>query len=454
LNPDGTEFNVFLNFDYSATGAYPFGGLFKGSDGNLYGTTSSGGNGAGTVFRLVFPSLNKPLVAKCKNVTVPVGANCTASASVDDGSSDPGNGDTITVSQAPAGPYALGDTLVTLTVTDDHGASSTCTATVTVVDNTPPLITGCPENITVQTGPGRLTCDKGVTWTEPTARDNCTLVSFTSTHAPGATFPVGTTTVTYTAKDGATPPNVTTCTFTVTVEDNTPPVITTCVPAVSVPFGGEPAAATTIAGFLGQGGAVSDNCGLAAAVTSSDSTVSGCGQSKVITRTYTVKDASGNSATCQQTITINGLFATDSILWQAPLAQSSANEDTDPSNMNPNDAKVGSLYRYGFKVGSTIPIKIRAAGCGGDVTANSNVRATVVVFTDVNCNGVGETDLPEAFSGVGGPGGTMVLTDGSLQYNLKTTSLTTSGGCLVLHVTVTDDSTGESSTETVLLKAK
>ena len=108
----------------------------------------------------------------------------------------------------------------------------------------------------------------------------------------------------------------------------------------------------------------------------------------------------------------------------------------------------------GFKVGSTVPIKIRAAGCNGDVTANSNVRATVAVFTDVNCDGVAETDLPEVYSGVGGPGGAMVLTDGKLHYNLKTTGLTTSGGCLVLQVTVTDDSTGESTTETVLLKAK
>ena len=88
------------------------------------------------------------------------------------------------------------------------------------------------------------------------------------------------------------------------------------------------------------------------------------------------------------------------------------------------------------------------------MTANSNVRATVAVFTDVNCDGVGETDLPDVFSGVGGPGGTMVLTDGKLHYNLKTSGLTTSGGCLVLQVTVTDDCTGESSSEIVLLKAK
>ena len=88
------------------------------------------------------------------------------------------------------------------------------------------------------------------TWTAPTASDNCGVISFTSTHSSGATFPVGTTTVTYTAEDAA--GHETICSFTVTVQDNTPPVITTCVPAASVPFGGVPAAATTVAEFLAR----------------------------------------------------------------------------------------------------------------------------------------------------------------------------------------------------------
>ena len=55
------------------------------------------------------PTPNQVPVAKCKNVTVSAGANCTANASVDDGSFDP-DGDPITITQSPAGPYPQGTT--------------------------------------------------------------------------------------------------------------------------------------------------------------------------------------------------------------------------------------------------------------------------------------------------------------------------------------------------------
>ena len=117
----------------------------------------------------VTPS-NQPPVAKSKNVIVSAGSNCTADASIDDGSFDPDVGDTITLSQSPSGPYQLGTTSVTLTATDSHGASSQSTATITVVDNTPPTTSAASVDKPVLWPPDHKLVDVAVNYT---ATDNC-----------------------------------------------------------------------------------------------------------------------------------------------------------------------------------------------------------------------------------------------------------------------------------------
>jgi ELWxxDGT repeat protein len=79
-------------------------------------------------------------------------------------------------------------------------------------DVTPPTIAACPANISVST-----TLPQGLPqqWAAPTAIDNCTAATLTSTFQSGATFPIGTTTVVYTARDAAN--NSATCAFTITV---------------------------------------------------------------------------------------------------------------------------------------------------------------------------------------------------------------------------------------------
>ncbi len=99
-------------------------------------------------------------------------------------------------------------------------------ATITVIEDiTGPVIAGCPSNITVYTGALNPDCYQIVNWTEPTAVDYCEgSVTFSSrSHAPGSSFPVGTTTVTYSFTDGT---NVSACLFDITVVDNTEPTST------------------------------------------------------------------------------------------------------------------------------------------------------------------------------------------------------------------------------------
>jgi uncharacterized protein (DUF1330 family) len=112
---------------------------------------------------------NKPPVAVCQNVTAVAGSNCTASASIDNGSYDP-DGDPITLTQSPAGPYSLGNTSVTLTVSDNKGASSQCTGTVNVTDYTPPTITSASVTPSELWPPNKKMVDVTVNYN---SNDNC-----------------------------------------------------------------------------------------------------------------------------------------------------------------------------------------------------------------------------------------------------------------------------------------
>jgi hypothetical protein len=89
-------------------------------------------------------------------------------------------------------------------------------------------------------------------------------------------------------------------TYTWTVDTEKPTI--TC-PASGVVVGDPPALATTYADFVTQGGSASDNCSTDFELVTHDQTTQyGC--VTVITRTYAVKDACGNTSdSCTQTIT-------------------------------------------------------------------------------------------------------------------------------------------------------
>lgn len=98
------------------------------------------GTGIGTSYTLQIPAcalncnLNHLPVAEAHDVTaIATHPGGSASANVDNGSSDP-DGNEITLTQIPPGPYPLGATSVLLTVVDTKGATAQATATVTVVN--------------------------------------------------------------------------------------------------------------------------------------------------------------------------------------------------------------------------------------------------------------------------------------------------------------------------------
>ncbi|MCA9319479.1 MAG: HYR domain-containing protein, partial [Planctomycetes bacterium] len=117
----------------------------------------------------------------------------------------------------------LGSTMISITVTDEAGNTSTNPATcaINVVDNTIPLISNCPSVINALTDPGM--CTAMVTWAAPVATDNCSF-TVSSNFNPGDTFGLGTTVVSYTFTDAS--GNANSCNFNVVVADGEAPTIT------------------------------------------------------------------------------------------------------------------------------------------------------------------------------------------------------------------------------------
>ena len=214
-------------------------------------------------------------------------------------------------------PFSIGTTGITWTVTDANGLKASCTQRIIVNGTCPdgsaaPTITA-PANITTATGPNSTTC--GVVLDDelgqPVVNDSTTCPATVSVSGvpPGNLFPIGTTTLTYTASNAA---GTATATQTVTVSDNTPPVIFapanasyTCpeqVPALSPSQAFGPNFET---GLPDPTKPVFDNCG-PPTVTATQIT-SGIGSAAnplIITRTYSALDSHGNTANAVQIITV------------------------------------------------------------------------------------------------------------------------------------------------------
>ncbi|GAB3877109.1 hypothetical protein GCM10028824_36390 [Hymenobacter segetis] len=215
---------------------------------------------------------------------------------------------------APA-TFPKGTTTVTWTATDAAGLIATATQTVTVNDTEAPTISA-PATVSQSADRGQCTASS-VALGNAVAGDNCTGVTVTN-NAP-ATFPKGTTTVTWTATDAA--GLTATATQTVTILDVENPTISAPA-AVSVSTNPGQCSATGVA--LGNAIAA-DNCS-AVTVTNNAPTTFAKGATTV---TWTATDASGNVATATQTVTVNDteapvLTVPAAIVRSAPASQCGA----------------------------------------------------------------------------------------------------------------------------------
>jgi gliding motility-associated-like protein len=198
----------------------------------------------------------------------------------------------FTVSHTSGTAFPKGLTVVTYTATDAAGNTATCSFNVNVVDKTPPVITGCPANITVN---ANAACQAVVTWTAPSFTDNCAGGTLTASKAPNTAFNKGTTTVVYTATDAA--GNSATCSFNVIVEDKSVPTFQNC--PVDRVVNVNSMCAAMVPWELPT---ATDNCG-SVTITSSHNPNDNFPIGKTEVK-YTATDSQGNVSTCVFNVTV------------------------------------------------------------------------------------------------------------------------------------------------------
>jgi HYR domain len=226
FNLTGANGTVQTNITTDGGGhaSFTYTGLIAGTDNILAAGGFAGTEFACNATKVWISATNLPPVAVCQSVTTNADVSCQANlvaADFDGGSID--NDGTITDrSINPTGPFAKGIQQVILTVTDNDGASASCTTTVTVVDNTLPSIT-CHSDITSNVADG--VTNTVVQFGPPTSSDNCPGLTTNCVPPSGSTFDLGTNIVTCTAIDASA--NTNSCSFNVIVTaaaPNQPPV--------------------------------------------------------------------------------------------------------------------------------------------------------------------------------------------------------------------------------------
>ncbi len=200
---------------------------------------------------------------------------------------------TPTLVQKPAvGLVISSDTTIWIIATDGAGNQDSCSFTLTLEDNTPPVVT-CPgdQSQTVDTNCSFVLNDYTAM---ASATDNCdTTITITQSPAAGTNVN-GSTVVTIFAEDGS--GNIDSCSFNVTALDSVAPTIvcpaniSTCDPVVTY---SDPT--------------FSDNCQAELRVADSTNHVESGSTFTVGTTTLTfiVEDDAGNSATCSFDVTVN-----------------------------------------------------------------------------------------------------------------------------------------------------
>ncbi len=300
------------------------------------------------------------------------------------------------------GVLVSGTNTIRVSVTNDgtteNPAGLTFQASITYTpDTTPPVIT-CPAAITKCNDTG--VCSATVNPGTPTVTDCDPSPRVTGVRNDGqaltAPYPVGTTTITWTATDACN--NTSSCIQAITVNDCENPTIT-CPDDITVCTDPGVCYATNVA--LGTP-VTGDNCGVAS-VTNDAPTQFPKGDTTV---TWTVTDTAGLTATCTQTVTVNDCEDP----WVTCPGAITVNNDTGVCGavvtytVDYGDNCPGATLAQtaGLPSGSTFPVGTttntfvvtdaagRTASCSFDVMVVDNEPPTITCPDDITqCNDLG-----------------------------------------------------------------
>ncbi|MFG6688080.1 gliding motility-associated C-terminal domain-containing protein, partial [Mariniflexile sp. HNIBRBA6329] len=208
----------------------------------------------------------------------------------------------VTITESDTEVAACGNTKTitrTWTATDECGNTTSLVQTITVVDTTPPVLT-IPSNITVECTQDTSSASTGMS----TATDTCGNVTITESDAEvAACGNTKTISRTWTATDEC--GNTTSLVQTISVVDTTKPTFT--VPADITLECDQDITNLTLTGDVTN---KADNCSTLLNATYTDTEVAGtCPIKKIVTRTWSLADACGNTTTAVQTITVQDTTA-------------------------------------------------------------------------------------------------------------------------------------------------
>lgn len=293
---DNCSVSIVQTFGMPSGSAFPI-----GTSNITYTATDAGGNSVTCSFSITVTDNQPPIIVNCPNnfILNNTAGQCDAVATwTTPGVTDNCGASVVQSSGLPSGStFPVGVSTVTYTATDLAGNTSTCSFTITVIDNESPVISNCPSNITLNNTPGL--CTAVATWTAPVATDNCpgSVLAQTGGLPSGSVFPLGTSTISYTVTDAA--GNTATCSFTVTVVDNEAPAFTNCSANINLTT---TSACSAVATWTTP--TATDNCGVPTVV-QTQGPVSGSNfPIGTTTVSYLATDAAGNTEVCTFDVTV------------------------------------------------------------------------------------------------------------------------------------------------------